>query len=102
LFLTFSDPRVKTCSNGLKSEDISTQKEMKINSKPNTESHNNNNNNNDNKTNEFSNYKENDVKEETDNENNDNNIRMNSKREDKLSNPFLKNFQLRKTNSIYW
>ncbi len=41
----------------------------------------------------FNGFKENDTNEEIDEEN---------KKEDKPSNPFLRNFQLRKTNSIYW
>lgn len=41
----------------------------------------------------FNEYKENDPNEEENN---------NYNNEDKPSNPFLKNFQLRKTNSIYW
>ena len=40
----------------------------------------------------FNGFKENDIKEENNNKH---------KREEQ-SNPFLKNFQLRKTNSIYW
>jgi hypothetical protein len=41
----------------------------------------------------FNGFKENDTNKEIDEQN---------KKEEKPSNPFLRNFQLRKTNSIYW
>ena len=98
---------MKTGSDGFdttKSEDNLKQKPIrnsKTSIKSNTKTTNceQNNNNNEKQLQEikFNDFKENDIKEENNNRNNDNN-----KKEDNVSNPFLKNFQLRKTNSIYW
>lgn len=104
------DNRVKTCADGTegsdttKPDDVSQQrvsKKSRIDCNQNDSNYESNNNNNNDKTDEkrlqeikFNGYKENDMKEE--NNNNDNHLRADQ------SNPFLKNFQLRKTNSIYW
>ena len=102
---------MKTCSDGsdtTKSEDNSKQKvieDSKTSIKTNIKTTNcENNNRYDNKNVEkqfqeikFNQFKENDIKQENQFKNNKNN----NQREE-TSNPFLKNFQLRKTNSIYW